>query len=275
MRTRDYPVIWTSPVPDGLKKFEENGFDAEPGFYPIQRIEQARDEAYALHDGYTGDGVTYEKNGSKVRLICGVQYVQPRLVDILVTPKLISLAESILGSDVYIHQFRLHYKPAFTGGEFFWHSDYAVWRWGDGMMRDTCVHFAFPLEEMRQENGPLMVSPGTHKFLDDIDWDSTIYDGTGTGPYREGDNNVIGRCRCTDAQLELVARNGVQTVTGKPGDLIYFDTNLMHTSGPNLSPWGRLIAFIAISSIHNKLQDPPTGYPARPNWVASRDYNRL
>ena len=120
-----------------------------------------------------------------------------------------------------------------------------------------------------------MVSPGTHKFLDDIDWNTVIHDGKGTNPYREGDKNVIGRCRCTDAQLKLVAKNGVQTITGKPGDLVYFDTNLLHTSGPNLSPWDRPVAFLALNSIDNKLQDPVGGKSARPNWVASRDYTRL
>ena len=143
MRIRDYPVVWTSPVPDDLRAFEEHGYDSKPGFYSLERIQDFRNAAYALRDTYRGEAVSYERDGTTVRLIAGAQYVQPSLVDLLVTPKLVSLAESILGTGVYIHQFRLHFKPAFTGGEFFWHSDYSVWRWGrrddDGYLCALCI----------------------------------------------------------------------------------------------------------------------------------------
>ena len=52
-------------------------------------------------------------------------------------PRLLSLAQNILGDDVYIHQSRLNYKPAFHGREFFWHSDFETWHAEDGMPQDA------------------------------------------------------------------------------------------------------------------------------------------
>lgn len=273
MQNRDQPTVWSEPAPRDLREYPERGYDRTSDFYPIHHIERARDEAYALRDGYRGNEVAYEKDGTTVRLIGGIQYVEPRLVDLLITPKLITLAESILGSAVYLHQFRLHYKPGFMGGDFFWHSDFSIWRWEDGMMDPRCVTFVVPLEEMRYENGPIMVSPRTHLFRDDIDWHRMIRDGRET--YREGDKDVSGRCRCTEEQVKLVETNGATSIIGCPGDVCWFDVNTMHTSAPNLSPWSRLTAFISINSMCNKLQNPLNGKPARPNWISSRDYNQL
>jgi ectoine hydroxylase len=274
MKLREEAVVHSSKTTPLLHAYERRGYGVEREFFEPHRIELAREEAYALRCNYTGEGIFPEKNVDTTRLICGVQTVHPRLVDLLVTPKLVALAESILGSGVYIHQFRLHYKSAFWGSDFFWHSDFSIWHWQDGMMDPRCVHFSIPLEEMRPENGPLMVSPGTHMFHDETIWDKRKQDGRSIRQERDHPARLKNGF-VTEDQLKLVESYGVQTITGKPGDLSFHDVNLLHASGPNFSPWGRLTAFIAINSMDNKLQDPPNGKPARANWVSSREYNKL
>ncbi len=274
MKPRGESVVWSSSITPSLHAYNRRGYGMEQGFFDLQRIELARDEAYALRNDYTGECIFYEANKDKVRLIQGVQFIQPGLVDLLVTPEMVELAESILGKGVYIHQFRLHYKPAFWGGDYFWHSDFSIWHWQDGIMEPRCVHFVVPLEEMRQENGPLIVSSGTHMFHDETIWDKSKQDGRSIRQERDNFDRLKSGF-VTEAQLKLVESLGVQTITGKPGDLGFFDINIMHASVANFSPWGRLSASIAINSMDNKLQDPPNGEPARANWISSRDYNRL
>ena len=46
-----------------------------------------------------------------------------------------TIAEQILGSQVYIHQSRVNLKPGFKGKEFYWHSDFETWHIEDGMPR--------------------------------------------------------------------------------------------------------------------------------------------
>lgn len=47
--------------------------------------------------------------------------------------RLLNVARQILGSEVYIHQFRANMKPGFLGKEFYWHSDFETWHVEDGM----------------------------------------------------------------------------------------------------------------------------------------------
>jgi hypothetical protein len=42
-------------------------------------------------------------------------------------------ARQLLGSDVYVHQSRVNFKPGFNGQDFYWHSDFETWHAEDGM----------------------------------------------------------------------------------------------------------------------------------------------
>jgi ectoine hydroxylase len=174
---------------------------------------------------------------------------------------------------VYIHQTRLHFKTAFLGKGFDWHTDFGVWRWEDGMMEQRCVTFMIPLDEMRLENSPLHVIPGSHLSCDEFTWESEVQAGENT--YREDSKTHRGACRVTEDQLSMIRSSTSDTILAKPGDLIYFDANLLHMSEDNISQWDRMTIFIVINSMHNKLQDPPNGRSPRGERVASRDFNKL
>ena len=277
MRKREVPVVWSLEVPEGLKSYQEKGYQIREAFYDPNEIVLAREKAIELREtlkgGNPGDHLVYEQDNETIRAIYGVQLLQPKLVSILVTPELVELAETILGPGVYIHQCRINYKSANTGDGYFWHSDFTIWRWEDGLMEPRCASFMIPLDEVRPENGPLQVAAGSHLHYDDLGWESEVQDGE--NKYLEYSRDVSGRCRSTTDQIAMLESLSIETILGKPGDLFCFDSNILHTSKPNTSPWDRSVVFVVINSMHNKLQDSPNGRPPRSKWGTNREYKKL
>src|SRR5690606_11217608 len=77
--------------------------------------------------------------------------------------RLLSIARFILNDEVYIHQSRLNFKPAFYGKEFYWHSDFETWHMEDGMPRMRALSMSITLTHNVEQNGPLLLIPGSHK----------------------------------------------------------------------------------------------------------------
>src|SRR5699024_2724115 len=80
-------------------------------------------------------------------------------------PRIVDRARQLLGSDVYIHQSRVNFKPGFEGKEFSWHSDFETWHAEDGMPHTRAVSISISLTRNYSFNGPLMIMPGTHKHF--------------------------------------------------------------------------------------------------------------
>ena len=50
-------------------------------------------------------------------------------------PRMIDPVEQIFGEKVYMHQYKINAKSAFTGDVWQWHQDYGTWKRDDGMPR--------------------------------------------------------------------------------------------------------------------------------------------
>src|SRR3954451_18808739 len=48
-------------------------------------------------------------------------------------PRMIDPVEQIFGEKVYMHQYKINAKSAFTGDVWQWHQDYGTWKRDDGM----------------------------------------------------------------------------------------------------------------------------------------------
>lgn len=273
MKQRKESVVWTTDVWE--TDYEGKGYKTSPFFYDEEVVRMARAESLALEKEATNlPSAVYEKDGKTLRSLFDIHNLSKHLVNLLVTPALIKLAEDILGSKVYIHQFHINYKRRFRGGDFFWHSDYTFWHWEDGMMEPRCLSFMVLLDYVYNDNGPLMAAPGSHLHYGHSEWFRDNQE-----PNEAVKHEVVGEPEknglATPDQLEMIQSSGVYTFTGGPGDLMIMDANLLHASGPNLSPWDRPAAFICLNSVHNKLQDPPSGRPHRPTYISSQDYTPL
>jgi ectoine hydroxylase len=73
-----------------------------------------------------------------------------------------------------------------------------------------------------------------------------------------------------DSIAQLAAAGGIVSLTGPPGTLAIFDSNLLHGSNGNITPYPRSNVFLVYNSMHNTLVEPFGGGRPRPEFLACR-----
>ncbi len=174
----------------------------------------------------------------------------------------------MLDSEVYVHQSRVNYKPGFGGAPFHWHSDFETWHSEDGMPRPRAFSVSISLTENHPFNGPLMVMPGTHK---------TFVPTVGATPqdyHKESLRVAAPSVGSPDrAHLTRMAEeHGIEQITGPAGSAVMFDSNLLHGSNGNLSPFARSNVFIVYNSVENTLEAPYAADAPRPQYLSNREF---
>jgi ectoine hydroxylase len=178
--------------------------------------------------------------------------------------RLAGLAAFLLNDQVYIHQSRLNYKPAFAGKEFYWHSDFETWHAEDGMPRMRALSMSVLLTENTPYNGSLMLLPGSHRrFLGCVGEtpDNHYQLSLKKQEFGVPDNDNLGN---------MVNAFGIVSPVGKPGSVLIFDCNIMHGSNSNITPTPRSNAFFVYNALSNSLHAPYGAKSPRPDFIANR-----
>ena len=68
---------------------------------------------------------------------------------------------------------------------------------------------------------------------------------------------------------------GIDQFTGPAGSALWFDSNIMHGSGNNITPFPRSNIFLVFNSVENTLSEPFRAGAPRPNYIATRDTTPL
>ena len=252
-----------------LARFDANGFHAfdrlvEPGDVAAYREELRRlssDEALKADDR-----TVIEPNSREVRSIFEVHKVSEVFAALLSDPRVVGPARQILGSDVYIHQSRVNFKPGFAGNAFYWHSDFETWHAEDGMPRMRAVSMSIALTENLDSNGPLMIMPGSHK---------TFVSCPGETPadhYKASLRSQEIGTPDDNSLRTLAEKHSIQQFTGPAGSATLFDCNCMHGSNSNITPFPRSNVFVVFNSVENTLVEPFGAPSPRPTFIASRDF---
>ncbi|CAG4900206.1 unnamed protein product [Acidocella sp. C78] len=170
-------------------------------------------------------------------------------------PRLIRPVEQIFGEQVYMHQYKINAKAAFTGEVWQWHQDYGTWKRDDGMPEPRAMNISVFLDEVMPINGPLLLVPRSHNAGDleaRHDVETTSY------PLWTLDEATVSR---------LVAEGGIVAPTGKPGGVLMFHGNLVHGSAGNITPYPRRIVYLTLNAVSNHIRTP-----TRPEFIAHRDF---
>ena len=78
------------------------------------------------------------------------------------------------------------------------------------------------------------------------------------------------------ASLNLLAdRHGIDVLTGKAGDVTVFDSNCMHGSGGNITPYPRSNIFVVFNSVDNALVGPFAARAPRPTHIAAQQIDPI
>lgn len=211
------------------------------------------------------DRFIVEKTSQRVRSVFDVHTLSPAVKELVRESRVVDLARQVLGSDVYIHQSRVNYLPGFGSG-FYWHSDFETWHAEDGMPAPRAVSLSIALTDNYPYNGSLMVMPGSHRTFVPCQGE------TPADNYRESlREQEIGVPSQADI-TELAHKYGIEQFTGPAGSALLFDSNIMHASANNITPFPRSNIFLVFNSVENTLEEPFAAPARRPSYIASRDF---
>ena len=173
-------------------------------------------------------------------------------------PRLIQPVEQLLDGQVYMHQYKVNAKAAFTGDVWQWHQDYGTWARDDHMPESRAMNIALYVNDASEFNGPLWMIPRSHKqgvFEAGHDLQTTSY------PLWTLDKATITR---------LVDEGGIVSAHGKAGSVLMFYSTLVHCSPHNLSPWPRTVVYLSLCHVDNHIRRFK-----RPEWIAHRNFTPI
>jgi ectoine hydroxylase len=254
-----------------LKQYESNGYLVLDNLLSAQEVDLYLSELRRLGEDpalRASERVILEPESDEVRSVFEVEKVSEIFAELLRSPRLMNIARQVLDSEVYIHQSRVNYKPGFGGAPFHWHSDFETWHSEDGMPRPRAFSVSISLTENHPFNGPLMVMPCTHK---------TFVPTVGATPqdyHKESLRVAAPSVGSPDRKhlTRMAEEHGIEQITGPAGSAVMFDSNLLHGSNGNLSPFARSNIFIVYNSVENTLGAPYAADAPRPQYLSNREF---
>jgi ectoine hydroxylase-related dioxygenase (phytanoyl-CoA dioxygenase family) len=169
--------------PDQVSAFFDTGFTVQPDVFAAAEVAQMR-EAFdrlestarrigstAMHNGSQFVVDTTPENRIKIHRIVWCGAAEPVLSGFGSDPRLLELAAQLLGSrsmNQLINQ--AHFKLPGDGVAFPWHQDsthrrYGMAEWTDVNGRGSYVQTITALDDIGEDNGPLLFIPGARDHL--------------------------------------------------------------------------------------------------------------
>ena len=254
-----------------LTQYERDGFLVFDNFLAPDSVRRFREDLRAYeHDESVlrSEGTITEPGKQEIRSIFGIHQLSERFDRLTRDPKILAMVHQLLGSEAYVHQSRINFKPGFHGKGFDWHSDFETWHAEDGMPRMRAVSFSIALTDNTPFNGPLMLVPGSHK---------TFVPCVGRTPEDNYQSSLKKQELGVPSDRDLariVDQQGIKAPTGPAGSLIVFECNTLHASNANMSPWPRSNLFFVYNSVENQLVQPFCGNKPRPDFLGNRSDTR-
>lgn len=270
---RKDPVVYgqaPGPLsPNEVSSFKNNGYLFFDSFFSGEELEvmqknQLTLKSDNLHKSTPEIVFELENKVKTIRSIFDIHRSDTYIQRLAKTPKLTQMIKQLLDSDLYIHQSRINYKPAFRGKEFYWHSDFETWHSEDGMPHMRAISCSILLSENTAYNGALMLIPGSHHYFISC---------TGHTPenhYKDSLRKQEYGVPDDENLTHLMKKHGIVSPLGGAGSVLLFDCNILHGSNSNISPTPRTNLFFVYNSIHNIVQAPFGKTKPRPEYIANR-----
>lgn len=250
---------------DQIEAYHRDGFIVVPDLLDSATLTEARTviaDLVAASAGVTAHTDVYDlepghsRAEPRVRRIKSPHAVHPVFDRIMRTPRVISILQALIGPSVRLHGSKLNLKSANYGSPVEWHQDWAFYP----HTNDDILAIGVLLDDMIEENGPLLCTPGTHKgpvwshhgvdgrfagMIDPADIEAEIARsvpliGRAGGMSFHHVRTLHGSARNTSNRprnllLYEIAAADAWPLKGVP-DLAEFDARLLTGTGPTLRP---------------------------------------
>lgn len=259
-----------------LRSYADNGFLLVKRVFFNQEINTLLKVLDKAIEDYKVDpvgleGLVLEKDQESIRTINGLHLKYDIFRQLCCYSDLVLSAQQLVDdNNLYVHQFKVNFKEAFTGDIWNWHQDYIYWLKGDGMPEPRAISVVIFLDDVTEFNGPLMFIPKSHTVgVVDVESQQINSD------QRDWISNVTAKLRYTATKeviTKLVKKWGITAPKAKKGSVLFFNSNILHASGSNLSPFSRrfiLITYNPVSNVNANL------CKTRPEFLAARDFTPI
>jgi phytanoyl-CoA hydroxylase len=163
-------------------------------------------DVYDLEPSHTPDQ-------PRVRRIKKPTVVHPIFDQLVKSPNMVAILKALLGPNVRLHGSKLNMKDPEYGSPVEWHQDWAFYP----HTNDDILAIGVMLEDIDEENGALLVIPGSHR--------GAVYD-----------HHVDGRfCGAMDPTRNELDFSKAVSCTGKAGACSFHHVRLVHGSAENRS----------------------------------------
>lgn len=252
-----------------LQQYESNGLLFFPNYFSRENVDLLVKALERLPANTPGQVV--EKDGKTLRALHGVHIYSKVYQELIRHSFLLESAEQLLDSLVYLYQFKINMKAAFTGDIWPWHQDYVFWHEEDALPEPRIINVTIFLDDVSQFNGPMYFIMGSHNeglIEPEVHHSATSKD-------KSWETNVSANLKyCLDYPTisRLSDKGKMIAPVGGAGSVLFFHSNIAHASLPNISPYERRQLVITYNSTSNvpKISDKP-----RPDFLVCRDSSPL
>lgn len=185
------------------------------GFVDRARAISAHDAVYDLEDTHTAES-------PRVRRIKAPHLHDATYAELVRHPGIVAVLRDLWGPDIRFDTAKLNMKSAGFGAAVEWHQDWAFYP----HTNDDLAAVGVMMDDMAEENGPLLIVPGTHR-----------------GPVF--DHHADGRfCGAMDPARNDVDYGKAIPLNGKAGAITVHHVRAVHGSAPNVSARDRRLLLL-------------------------------
>jgi len=218
-----------------LAEYNEKGFIVVEAIYSeddIARMREALDGLIESARGLTEHTSvidlepTHTPEKPRVRRIKEPFKNHPVFNEMAHHPSLIQALIRLIGPDLRLHGSKINLKAATFGSPVEWHQDWAFYP----HTNDDVLAVGVMLDDMTEENGPLMLISGSHR--------GPTFD-------HHQDGRFIGAMDPENCAIDF---GTAESVTGKAGDCSFHHVRAVHGSGENTSGKDRRLLLFQIAA---------------------------
>ena len=247
-----------------LEAYERDGFVVLPELFSEEEVRHMKSELRRIQKTDT-DHLVREKNGGIAKTIYKVHETESPTASAVFhsavrSPRLLEPAQQLIDdTQLYVYHTKCNLKTAIDGSVWQWHQDFGTWHI-DGVKEPQMTTALVMLDEPTEMGGCLYFIPGSHKLGS---LDPVFDEATGYRFY------VVPK----PTMLEILSshRKAVPIV-GRAGTVVFFDANIVHSSGHNLSGDDRWQVYVVYNGVKNRPEEVET---PRPDYVRSTNFAPL
>ncbi len=247
--------------PQQVKEYADKGYVTVKGLMNDTEL-QVLAEAMQQVISTDGPQVMRERDG-KPHVVYGMHLINERFDALARHPKIVGMAEQLLGKQIYVHQSRVNAKQ--TGGAIVdWHQDFGTYHRVDGVPRPDGIMIAIFLDDCTDCNAPLMAVPGsqTEGVVSEARVNDQAEDKDHAAKYRY---DITG-----ETMARIIDKHGIETITGPKGSVVFMNMQVVHGSTVNITPLRRVILYLNVCTVDNRGEAF-----RRPEYLAARNFDPI